>query len=1427
MFDSLIDRLNSARRRTRLVLLLHGASWIVAVVFGAALLVGLLDWRWHLDDPGVRFLLGLSILAAGGWVAWKFLIVPLRRPLTELDIALRIEERYPEAEGLASTVQFVGAGFDERLGSRALQQRVARTAARRIGPLDFFEIVDTRPVRKIALGAIGVCLLATLLVALDQSAAATALRRLVAPFSAGPWPRTTELVLLDDRLRPLDHAGPTRVVSGGILEVRVENRRGRLPHEVAIEYAIGDARADAIGDAPDGHASDGSRHDAHREILLRTTRRDTFQNEREVAAGALTFLRGPVRIRAVGGDDATAWHEVEVVPPPALEEFRVTLHPPAYARRPSAELSPGTGRVEALVGTEVAIAARANKPLSRALLRLRDTQSHPVWISDDGLTLAATFGITEAGSYSYWFDLEDRHGFANPEAARHEVRGLADLIPDVSIPRPATELRVTATAVVPMRIVAKDDIGLREVRLRFNVRDSEDGAAPPVVLHAGEERPDRLEISYEFDLAPLRLSPGMRVFYHAEATDDYDLGSQHVGRSLTGTLTVVSPDEKRSELAGRQSTLQEELDRAFDTQSRVRRQLGELLLQLDKAGELPPADLDLLKRIEIEQKNISARLLNPVDGVRTAAQALLDEQAANDIDDAETRDRLGRIVGELGRLSREPLPAIERHLTRARKLVRLDAAGEASAPPPAAQQAAALDDAGRGQDDVLDALDDLRSLLAKWRNRRELERDLDGLIAGQQRLHDDSAELGRATFGRKPDELSPQQQADLARVSDRQSRQADDFDRFAERLRESGERMAETDRVAADALLDAADRARRAALAGRMREAAAQLQRNEVGAATARQQELLAELNELKQSLDPPAATDAETLVKRLAEKESELGELLRKQRDIQHRLERALADPDPASRAESLARLAKELRELREQTLEAAGRLRRLAARRAADAARRAASNMRSAERSLAGDDPAAARANLDEALEDLDQSLRETASARRSAEERLAREMMERIADDLAGMIARQQNVIDETHRLDEARTAGGAWSRAQLKSLRDLADVQDGLRIETLRLAESVRAAEVFALVLEGAAGRMSAAVGRLRARLVDETTVAHEEAARRRFEELVATLRPDSPRKSDPGNEPDAPEQPNGPDQDGIPQIAELKLLKLLQQDLLERTAALDANRAADDLSPEQRTELDELAAAQDRLADLARNLTARLARSIEERGADESNGTEPRGAQDARPDGPETEAGESRGGIGVPSHAQPTTSIWRRYDGGLTSIWTSYDEAAPPEDAPSLDATIGRMRTVRERLALRDSGGETRALQQRIIEDLDRLIEQTESRRPGGSASRIPIPVPQSEQSQPSEPTPSLAGSDPAGSPGQRSPTADESKPGVREDREAAPVDRRILDKDVWGHLAPDVRGRMLSDYTEKYLPKYDEVVRKYFEALAEQSREEP
>jgi len=320
----------------------------------------------------------------------------------------------------------------------------------------------------------------------------------------------------------------------------------------------------------------------------------------------------------------------------------------------------------------------------------------------------------------------------------------------------------------------------------------------------------------------------------------------------------------------------------------------------------------------------------------------------------------------------------------------------------------------------------------------------------------------------------------------------------------------------------------------------------------------------------------------------------------LHKRQEQVRGDAAQAARATSpndapdLERLKKEQRAARDQAEQIGRRLKRLEIQRSEESLRRAASRMTQAEQDLEGNARDQAAKNSQAALEDVEQAQRETARARREAEEQLAREALEKMADVLQGLIVRQQAVIDETTRLDAERAQRGNWSRGQLKSLANLAETERGLKAETGRLAEKVQEAAVFELVLRQAAEEMERAAERLSRRLTDAPTVEAERQARKRLVDLVASLatEPRDPSQRDPSEQPQEPEQAEEPGApaDPVSLVAQLKLLKAMQEDLRQRTASFDQSRVREkDLTEEQRQQLLRLAEEQRQLADLADEL----------------------------------------------------------------------------------------------------------------------------------------------------------------------------------------------------------------------------------------------
>jgi hypothetical protein len=186
--------------------------------------------------------------------------------------------------------------------------------------------------------------------------------------------------------------------------------------------------------------------------------------------------------------------------------------------------------------------------------------------------------------------------------------------------------------------------------------------------------------------------------------------------------------------------------------------------------------------------------------------------------------------------------------------------------------------------------------------------------------------------------------------------------------------------------------------------------------------------------------------------------------------------------------------------------------------------------------------------------------------------------------------------------------------------------------------------------------------------------------------------------------------------------------------------------------------------------------------------------------------------------------------------------------ASPENVHDADDAIDRleraiegMRGAQKRIRAADTGGETQKIQEQVVKDLQdilAMLKKQQNRQQSQSQNQ------KRDQNQQQSERQKLQQdqTDPQNSGTQKN--ADKSansRDGHRNDgksadsqertdpaRAAAEQARRAqLIKDVWGHLPPHVREAMLNSVSEKYLPKYEELVKKYYEALAETNRRKP
>lgn len=178
----------------------------------------------------------------------------------------------------------------------------------------------------------------------------------------------------------------------------------------------------------------------------------------------------------------------------------------------------------------------------------------------------------------------------------------------------------------------------------------------------------------------------------------------------------------------------------------------------------------------------------------------------------------------------------------------------------------------------------------------------------------------------------------------------------------------------------------------------------------------------------------------------------------------------------------------------------------------------------------------------------------------------------------------------------------------------------------------------------------------------------------------------------------------------------------------------------------------------------------------------------------------------------------------------------------------LERAIRGMRDAGRRIEEEDLDDNTHDIQEKVVAELDELIKQLKRRPPPSQQNQKPQNEDQQDQQNQDKKQQQPQNSDkqkqkpksqqkPGGSKEQqksqskgeqsKEEKAQDSTDKLRNEKAKTAEEQRRekLDRDVWGHLPPALREKLLNVSSEKFLPKYEEMVRSYYEALAERNRQ--
>jgi hypothetical protein len=1160
-------KIDAIRARTQRLRLLYGASYLLAVMLATVLGIASIDYLFKFNDFGVRLIFSLVAIGVALWAGYRFVWRSLRHRLSDVAISQQIEKQFPQlGDRLSSSVEFLRQEEDDALaGSAALRRAVITSTAADIESLDFSQALEPQPARKALRIAALASLSALLLAAINPTVARVALARLANPFGSDAFPRRTNLQIVGE--------APTRLPVGQSFELHVADRDGNLPDEARLHLRFESVDGETTGEE----------------------RSEPMQHLNDVLVARKENVTRPFLYRVTGGDDySMPWTSLEVVEPPRVESLRIRLQPPAYT---GWSRVPSDRQIQAIRGTRVELSATVTKPLKSAVLMQENGKTAPARIGKDGHTVhvpadpAQPFVIDQSGAY--WLELTDLEGIRGGMQDRWEVRAVPDAAPTVSIERPAANQFVTPEAELPLSLLVKDDLAIRDVGLRSTRSENADvddqllelfqGPATPsapanqttAVPTGGESR----TIEYRWRLAPLKLKPGTQLTFYAIANDYLPQS----GQSPERRITIITPQELDERIAQRQATILSELGRVLKLEQEARAQVSDLQIQLAKVGALEKPDIDHAQAAELNQRVVHSTLTSDDRGLPAQIHDLLEELHTNKVDSPDIERLMSATLGELGRLDESHLTPLSHELTTAIKSARSELANEGASRKPAVAVRKAIDAAAVHQDAVIHSLEQLASKMSQWDNYRRFGREVAQLKRDQQELEAQTSDVAAKTLGQDRDSLRPQQQATVSKLAERQHELGRRFDKARQQMADMARSLQESDPLAAATLEDAAQQAGERGISGQMREAGKQLDSNLVSQARGAQRQIGRELDELLDILANRREQELSRLVKRLREAEHELRALRKQQAGLRSKFQEARQIQDEPERKRQLERLSREQKQLQEEAARFARKLERLQAEKAGRSAQSAAAKMSKASLSGGQGDGKEAEEQAEGAQKDLDESQQQLAERRQQAELDLAREQIARMQDGLKSLGEQQRALLAETERLEGLRQAQHRFTRPQIVSVRNLGRAERGLESETKAMAEKVASAEVFHLALETIRGEMGGAAESIESQHTGQPAQSRQQSAIRRIGQLLEAMKSASkPGGGNSGGQGGG-QQPNAAAQDTIRALAEVKLLKLMQEDLNARFRELVARGDAGE-------ELARLSQEQGKLAEMMQNFT---------------------------------------------------------------------------------------------------------------------------------------------------------------------------------------------------------------------------------------------
>ncbi len=1152
-FDEVGQRLRTTRIVERSIIL--GRTIVMSLTACIAI-----DALIRFPSP-LRWVILLGLIIFAVWMIQRRLVPTLGSPSSRVRLALEVEKRHPHAVGrLASGVEFAG---DSKFKGNAFAEQVERDAAALVPMSAISSLVSTKQTKRESVALAVVLLLWIGFFVVSPNLAQTGLVRMLAPWITADWPARTGI---RSTTFATHHPKQTAVA------LKADLFRGN-PETEPVWVRLRRTVEGVTG--------------AWEQIQLIHQGETRF--ERLVESGSEV-----IEFQFLTRDVETAIQRIEFVDAPKLQSLVALVTPPTYTQvlQPQRfDLADGTnnqGRipVSILQGSIILIEMKPQGRISVSPIGserdgwLRSTFD---WSSNTksekqtspDFSFSETDGVwslvwTADKSGLLTTRLVDGHGVQNIDDIRITFDVVIDTAPEAVVVDPSADETVLQTARIPLRGTARDDVGLDHITLeatRSTTWKKELASVETIGSHEAE-------VTATFDLSSANAQPGEVFEIVTVAHDSFQVAgvAREGTRSNPRKLRVLTRPQFEEETRNALAVARQGAVRANERQ-----------VNLSSRDE--PASAQVRPQTEIGER---------ISTIKSMMKSLQNRLDRNDVQDDATRSLIEAATDIL----KEAQIQSDVARNNLQEVTQSQISPSDTTTPESANKK--IEEAKIAQGEVRRELDDLATLLDRdkdaWAAARKLEKVAEAITQSDT----ERSKAGASTIGRSRADLSAEESANLDRAADEAKAAAQTARETVEELKARAESVKKGDPARAENLRQAAERGDRESLAAHMEQAERATRENRLDEAQRSSASAMKTVNEMMNDLADDEKARTETLRRRLTNLADALEQLVQQAQSTED-LGLALITAEAADVVRSAPGVGQQAATLSLNASgvadegRAAGPSAQKVVRiieRGAESEGRAASAL-----SLASPEIATGHENLVRGTALFREALEAVRQQEKKNEDQEKQQRARELAQAYSALRDRQEGVLTATKGL-----VGVEADRRALVEARRLGVEQENIRQGISAISDGstdVQKSPTFTEATKMALDSAAAAATDLRNGPPTNGTVQMEGEVLEILRGLSNALSEASKKENDPFEDPSqaAGSGSGGPggeeEKPLIPPLAELKVIRALQQRIYERTKSAETIELPNDV-------LKSLSQRQESIAKIADDLRKEIERKMKER-----------------------------------------------------------------------------------------------------------------------------------------------------------------------------------------------------------------------------------